>query len=75
MRTQGKTIIVQSPCIHVCSIDAASGLCLGCVRTLDEIAVWSTLGDDARARIIAALPARRARAGLPLPAPLQEAAS
>jgi predicted Fe-S protein YdhL (DUF1289 family) len=36
---------VPSPCISVCSMDAASGLCEGCLRTLDEIACCSTLGE------------------------------
>ena len=36
---------VPSPCISVCVMDAASGLCKGCWRTLDEIAAWSTLPD------------------------------
>jgi predicted Fe-S protein YdhL (DUF1289 family) len=39
---------VPSPCIGVCRIDAASGLCAGCLRTLDEIAAWSTLDDASR---------------------------
>ncbi len=29
-----------SPCIGVCSIDEASGFCLGCQRSLDEIKGW-----------------------------------
>jgi predicted Fe-S protein YdhL (DUF1289 family) len=32
---------VVSPCIAVCEMDADTGLCLGCFRTLDEIARWS----------------------------------
>lgn len=31
---------VQSPCIGVCSMDDATGYCLGCYRTLDEIKAW-----------------------------------
>jgi predicted Fe-S protein YdhL (DUF1289 family) len=42
---------VSSPCIGVCRIDAATGWCAGCLRTLDEIAAWSTLDDEARRRI------------------------
>ena len=52
---------VMSPCTSVCRMDDASGLCLGCARTLDEIASWSVLDDDARRAIVAALPARRVR--------------
>jgi uncharacterized protein len=29
-----------SPCVEVCRIDTVTGLCLGCRRTLDEIAGW-----------------------------------
>ena len=39
---------VPSPCIGVCRIDAATRLCAGCLRTLDEIAAWSTLDDPSR---------------------------
>ena len=55
------TVPVASPCTSVCRMDEASGLCLGCARTLDEIASWSVLDDDARRAIVAALPARKAR--------------
>ncbi|VDS07213.1 hypothetical protein PARHAE_00386 [Paracoccus haematequi] len=48
-----------SPCIKVCVIDPASGLCTGCWRSLDEIAAWATLSPEARQRIMADLPARR----------------
>ena len=51
---------VASPCTSVCRMDDASGLCVGCARTLDEIANWSVLDDDARRTIVAALPARKA---------------
>lgn len=40
---------VPSPCICVCTMDRTTGLCLGCYRTLDEIAGWSAM-DDARKR-------------------------
>ena len=32
---------VVSPCIAVCEMDPETGWCLGCFRTLDEIARWS----------------------------------
>jgi predicted Fe-S protein YdhL (DUF1289 family) len=56
---------VASPCTSVCRMDEASGLCVGCARTLDEIASWSVIDDDAKRAIVAALPARRARLHLP----------
>ncbi|MGH1507076.1 DUF1289 domain-containing protein [Ralstonia solanacearum] len=54
---------VASPCINVCRMDAARGLCVGCMRTLDEIAAWSALPDAARITIWRQLPGR-ARAWL-----------
>ncbi|HYC97427.1 DUF1289 domain-containing protein [Brevundimonas sp.] len=53
---------IATPCVKVCIVDGASGLCLGCWRTLSEIGGWSGLSDDERAAIMAELPARAARA-------------
>ncbi|MDO1584655.1 DUF1289 domain-containing protein [Rhizobium oryzicola] len=47
-----------SPCILVCSLDPASGLCMGCGRSLDEIASWSSLGDHERLALMESLPER-----------------
>ena len=52
---------VPSPCISVCRIDEASGLCIGCLRTLDEIAAWGALDDTARRRVWQAIVLRRAK--------------
>ena len=49
---------VPSPCIGVCRMHA-SGLCEGCLRTIDEIVVWGSLDDSARAAVMRLLPARR----------------
>ncbi|MBU3542544.1 MAG: DUF1289 domain-containing protein [Burkholderiaceae bacterium] len=35
----------HSPCINLCKMDDEDRYCLGCRRTLDEIAVWSELSD------------------------------
>ena len=56
--------MIESPCVKICTLDARSGLCLGCGRTIDEIARWSAVSAAERARIMAELPARRA-AGKP----------
>lgn len=42
-------------------MDDESGLCLGCFRTLDEVAGWSRLSPQDRDRVMAELPARRPR--------------
>jgi hypothetical protein len=39
----------------VCRIDSSTGLCVGCLRTLDEIAVWGSLDDEARLAVLAAV--------------------
>lgn len=39
---------VPSPCMSVCRMDAATGWCEGCLRTLDEIAAWGTLDDEGK---------------------------
>ena len=51
---------VASPCISVCRMDAVTGLCVGCLRTLDEIALWGALDDDARRDVLEAIAVRRA---------------
>ena len=53
-----------SPCVKVCAIEVATGLCSGCGRNRAEIAAWSGMSDAERDRIITQLPARRRRAGL-----------
>jgi predicted Fe-S protein YdhL (DUF1289 family) len=52
--------MIESPCVKICTLDAHSGLCLGCGRTIDEIARWSAMGAAERARVIGELPGRRA---------------
>lgn len=60
--------MIPSPCINLCKMDTASGLCAGCFRTLDEIAAWSGLDDRRRAAVLQAIAARRALASPPSPA-------
>jgi predicted Fe-S protein YdhL (DUF1289 family) len=42
---------VKSPCINVCRMHAGTGWCEGCLRTIDEIAAWSSM-DDATKRSV-----------------------
>ena len=39
---------VPSPCINICRMNPSTGLCEGCLRTIDEIANWSRFDDAAR---------------------------
>jgi predicted Fe-S protein YdhL (DUF1289 family) len=50
-----------SPCVGICRLDEASGLCLGCGRTGAEIAVWRELDEGHRAAVWRILPDRMAR--------------
>jgi predicted Fe-S protein YdhL (DUF1289 family) len=59
---------VKTPCVKVCQMDPRRGLCLGCKRTLDEIARWGLMSDVERERVLAELP-RRALDVLEVPVP------
>jgi predicted Fe-S protein YdhL (DUF1289 family) len=54
---------IATPCVKVCIVDGASGLCLGCWRTLGEIGGWSGFTDPERARIMGELPGRAGARG------------
>jgi uncharacterized protein len=64
-RGRGKPLAgeVPSPCIGVCVMDPVAGHCVGCFRTLYEIAEWSVLDAGAKRAVLAAAIARRARSG------------
>ena len=49
---------IASPCIMVCTLDTATGWCLGCGRTGDEIERWTSMGEAGRQAVSATLPAR-----------------
>jgi predicted Fe-S protein YdhL (DUF1289 family) len=49
---------VETPCNKVCAIDAAFTLCVGCGRSMAEIAGWIGFTADERRRIMAELPGR-----------------
>ena len=52
----------ESPCVHICLMDYAQGLCIGCHRTLDEITYWTTYTPDRKREVLAAVAKRRAAA-------------
>lgn len=52
---------IASPCVQICMIHPEAGLCTGCLRTRDEIAMWSRYSDAEREEIMQALPDRRTR--------------
>lgn len=50
---------VKTPCVGVCYIDPKINLCLGCYRSLEEIAKWSKMSDEKREEIMSELLARK----------------
>lgn len=49
---------IESPCVKVCVIQPESRLCVGCLRTIDEIGAWSRMTTPERSAIMADLPSR-----------------
>lgn len=52
---------IESPCVRVCVVHPAERICVGCYRSVDEIAGWSRMSPEDRRRIMAELPARAPR--------------
>jgi uncharacterized protein len=59
-KKERRTVSVESPCKNICRMHGPSGHCIGCGRTLDEIALWSVLDDDDKRAVWALLPERLA---------------
>jgi len=53
--------VVPSPCRSVCQMDESTGLCLGCLRTLDEIVDWGNADNDYKRGVWLAIEARIGR--------------
>lgn len=56
---------VPSPCVSVCHMDVATGLCQGCWRTLDEIAHWGVLDASEKLGIWQHIEQRQAQPSAP----------
>jgi predicted Fe-S protein YdhL (DUF1289 family) len=55
-----------SPCIGTCRLHPVTGLCMGCARTLQEIAAWASMSAQARSTLWDELDERR-KAAAPQP--------
>ncbi len=51
---------VPSPCITVCQVDDATGCCIGCYRSIDEIREWPILSADEKRTVLARIAERKA---------------
>ncbi len=52
---------IRTPCIDICVLHRREGICIGCFRTGEEIARWSSLSDAERDMLMAELPERAGR--------------
>jgi uncharacterized protein len=52
---------IESPCIKICVIHPAERICTGCLRSIDEISIWSRLSPAERSAVMADLPSRAAK--------------
>lgn len=50
---------MPSPCVNVCQMDPKTGLCLGCLRTIDEIAGWMDYSVTEKLEVLERLDERR----------------
>lgn len=53
-------VAMVSPCVNVCTLNAAGTHCMGCGRTTAEIAGWTRGTPEWRRSVMAELPARMA---------------
>ncbi len=58
-RLRGIDRSIPSPCISVCQLDDATGLCMGCHRSIDEIRDWPILSVEEKQAVLAAIETRR----------------
>lgn len=49
---------VESPCVKVCVVHPTERICVGCLRSIDEIARWSRMSSEDRRAVMADLPDR-----------------
>jgi predicted Fe-S protein YdhL (DUF1289 family) len=52
---------LETPCVNICLLDSETGLCVGCGRSIAEIASWASMSDRERRAIMAQLAKRMVR--------------
>jgi predicted Fe-S protein YdhL (DUF1289 family) len=52
---------VPSPCISLCKMSPDTGLCEGCMRTIEEIRAWREADDDYKRAVWAEIRRRETR--------------
>ncbi|HMT79457.1 MAG TPA: DUF1289 domain-containing protein [Azonexus sp.] len=51
--------MIPSPCRALCQMDPVAKLCRGCLRTIEEITLWSQLSDTERTTVLHNIDERR----------------
>jgi hypothetical protein len=54
--------VPSTPCVRICVVDPLSALCVGCGRTVAEIAAWPAMSETDRVAVMADLDARLRKA-------------
>lgn len=52
---------IESPCVKLCTVHPVERICIGCLRSIEEITAWSRMTPDTRRQIMAELPSRAPR--------------
>ena len=50
---------IKSPCNELCLMDEETGLCIGCLRTSDEIAMWPSYNNEEKRAILEEIKSRK----------------
>jgi len=50
---------VPSPCVNVCQMHPENNYCVGCLRTIDEIANWLDMRNKEKVEVLAKIEQRR----------------
>ncbi|MCB2111557.1 MAG: DUF1289 domain-containing protein [Defluviimonas sp.] len=52
---------IESPCVKICVVHPTERICIGCHRSVEEIARWSRMSSEERRAIMAELAGRAPR--------------
>lgn len=52
---------IASPCVKLCVVHPVERICVGCLRSIEEISGWARMTPEDRAAVMAELPARAPR--------------
>lgn len=50
---------IESPCVKVCVVHPEARICVGCLRSIEEIGGWGRMSAEQRSTIMEQLPARQ----------------